>query len=1007
MNKKFLSAILFGALMVTSTGTFVSCKDYDDDIDAINSELTDIKSQLAALQAKVDAGKWITSATSTAEGVTITLSDGSTLKITNGKDGKDGAQGAAGQNGADGKDGKNGTVVTVNENGVLCLDGVETAIKVAEEAPAALPCVKVENGELMILQADGTYAASGIKAGSVTAAKVNGLWTITVGEDVITVPGSAAMSYIDVLNGDKYMDVIYAINKKDVEYSSYKKTLKAGLYTTLDRDLQIVVNPQGTDASLYDFSLMNSANVNTELKFKEAIPLEGVLDIYGGVSRATSENAAWILENDFTYYADINEARTKNYLLFKANDGYRHALTLSATSGETTVKTPYDLGASLKKMGATYVDNSSITALVNTVYTPAPYTWMAWAENGAAVYDYWLTVDPSYEKQAILYGLEILDEGHSFRFTRETGINNFVRLRYNYILIDGTVVEGDKAPVVHVDMREEMAAANAITLERFETPLDAVLVSDRSKGEPDVFALETGTYSLDALVAEMSELDKAVWKSNVTTSVTLIGGDSDNNEHHINTHLANYHIVPTLDRTKNTVKFTFYVESAEGLGGNFILGNSYAYTIDVKDADAGNTVATITLPFEFTQPTLDINQVPGEFTEWGTIDLLKEKDGKYSISTERALYVYGPKSIINDWDDMFLPLYDSFTAWQPESATVAEFEKYVSNAKYYDLRVQGIAGGRVLSANDPQAAGTWYEKTLDSDLAYTAVFTQLNTWMQQKYIKEAATNTSVLTTFAENGKTPIAMPYELSTPVEVLYYHYDVYPAKNTLDKDEAGDVVEYNNKVDNDDFNLVFASWLNHSEMEMKEASYSTERGSHIVFLTNDDLNFTTPKGDAFYLFDDISATGSVVKRADKNTSFNEIQQHPFTTVDELFVDANFKAKQAAGSQAKVDVTVNTTTIAGDWFVLNPLTGVSTLNAEKFNEAVDQDKVQIYNVPSYPLTKVSTEQVVSGVAQAFQGGMVIQLPKSIQDGQSVIVTVTVADKWGYTKSVDITVKKL
>ena len=32
MNKKFLSAILFGALMVSSTGTFVSCKDYDDDM---------------------------------------------------------------------------------------------------------------------------------------------------------------------------------------------------------------------------------------------------------------------------------------------------------------------------------------------------------------------------------------------------------------------------------------------------------------------------------------------------------------------------------------------------------------------------------------------------------------------------------------------------------------------------------------------------------------------------------------------------------------------------------------------------------------------------------------------------------------------------------------------------------------------------------------------------------------------------------------------------------------
>ena len=36
MNKKFLSAILFGALMVTSTGTFLSFKDYYDDIDRLD-----------------------------------------------------------------------------------------------------------------------------------------------------------------------------------------------------------------------------------------------------------------------------------------------------------------------------------------------------------------------------------------------------------------------------------------------------------------------------------------------------------------------------------------------------------------------------------------------------------------------------------------------------------------------------------------------------------------------------------------------------------------------------------------------------------------------------------------------------------------------------------------------------------------------------------------------------------------------------------------------------------
>ena len=44
MNKKFLSAILFGALMVSSTGTFVSCKDYDDDIDELTSRVDGIES---------------------------------------------------------------------------------------------------------------------------------------------------------------------------------------------------------------------------------------------------------------------------------------------------------------------------------------------------------------------------------------------------------------------------------------------------------------------------------------------------------------------------------------------------------------------------------------------------------------------------------------------------------------------------------------------------------------------------------------------------------------------------------------------------------------------------------------------------------------------------------------------------------------------------------------------------------------------------------------------------
>ena len=72
MNKKFLSAILFGALMVTSTGTFVSCKDYDDDIENLQTQIDklatkeDMTSQIASLQSALSAAAAEASAAKTA-----------------------------------------------------------------------------------------------------------------------------------------------------------------------------------------------------------------------------------------------------------------------------------------------------------------------------------------------------------------------------------------------------------------------------------------------------------------------------------------------------------------------------------------------------------------------------------------------------------------------------------------------------------------------------------------------------------------------------------------------------------------------------------------------------------------------------------------------------------------------------------------------------------------------------------------------------------------------------
>ena len=63
MNKKYLSVILFGALMLGSTGTFTSCKDYDDDINNLQEQIDklatkeDMEAKLSQMQAAIDAAK--------------------------------------------------------------------------------------------------------------------------------------------------------------------------------------------------------------------------------------------------------------------------------------------------------------------------------------------------------------------------------------------------------------------------------------------------------------------------------------------------------------------------------------------------------------------------------------------------------------------------------------------------------------------------------------------------------------------------------------------------------------------------------------------------------------------------------------------------------------------------------------------------------------------------------------------------------------------------------------
>ena len=104
MKRKYFSALLMGALTIASVSTFTSCKDYDDDISSLQSQIDKLNEMVSKIQGQIDNGAILTGVNPVENGVKLTLSNGNIYTITNGKDGANGADGAAGVPGTPGKD---------------------------------------------------------------------------------------------------------------------------------------------------------------------------------------------------------------------------------------------------------------------------------------------------------------------------------------------------------------------------------------------------------------------------------------------------------------------------------------------------------------------------------------------------------------------------------------------------------------------------------------------------------------------------------------------------------------------------------------------------------------------------------------------------------------------------------------------------------------------------------------------------------------------------------------
>ena len=432
MNKKFLSAVLFGALMVTSTETFVSCKDYDDDIDRIDNTLNDLKSQIAALQTEVANGDYVTNVTKTADGkgMTFTFSKGKSVTVA--LDVKDGADGKPGE------PGKNAQQVTISDEGELMIDGVGTGIK-AGKAEAGKPSIKIEGGNWWLINEKGVYEDTKIPASGLSAVQndADKSWTLTLvdadgKQQVIEVPSAATMiSEIVVAPANSIGNETAGVNVTSYTFAKPEKwdgpralaDNNSVIYAVSGLDIR--VNPVGVNVAETPFTLVNTKN-STFPNIKFAATAESgddALDFDKINGRAANTgNGLWSLGMKSFI---LSEADAKDFkeAVTKANN-----VAYAVTAG-TTTRSLYNVAIvqgtpkSLNKVKVKEISDSevslvaeasiptpkSITVDVNKTYTVNPV-------EAEAFYDMYFTVS-NLDKDT--YGVKWDNAARTFIVTKK------------------------------------------------------------------------------------------------------------------------------------------------------------------------------------------------------------------------------------------------------------------------------------------------------------------------------------------------------------------------------------------------------------------------------------------------------------------------------------------------------------------------------------------------------------------------------------------------------------
>ena len=615
MNKKFLSVILFSALMVGTAGTFTSCKDYDDDIDQINKELTDIKSSLSALQAKVDAGKYVTNVTKSGDGIVVTWNDNSTSTIETIKgdkgdkgdkveitidpttknwkidgtdtgicaEGKDGGAGTPGAPGAAGKDAKSPTISEETGNWVVYAwdsekqEYVGTDTGVSAKGASAYVVDKGNYYELNVAvdKAGSAYTTVKLPKTPVVITEIEVMGQVVTednGKTYQVTDWSEPISYNFVLatkaNADKW-------NKLDGA-----KKLKEGqaLSTLSNGNLLVRIAPAALDASEFSFKMVNS-------KLGEAPMTLGTPTAFNGLlTRAVSGNGLWAMplsanegetyKKEADYKAKFTVGNKAIAYALQEADGFTTLYNLSFEFNENI-----DLAAKPIKLNDKAID--SATDQDNTKVTPATIGELLTVkfDNPQNVYDAYVEID---EATIVRWGITDIN-GLSFKIGKlaDNITTTYFPITIHYVALDGMV----KSTTTNVKPAKSLNGVTTLPSQNIE--ISATVANNKKD------------YSLTPMFEDLAGSALILWKADVADkAITVYRVESTGDV--VETGLAN---AVTFDKSalKDITKLTLNVDAARTTA--YKLDKSYYAKIDFKDAN-GEILNTVKAPFTLSIPAL-------------------------------------------------------------------------------------------------------------------------------------------------------------------------------------------------------------------------------------------------------------------------------------------------------------------------------------------------------------------------------------------------------------------